>query len=120
MYNFKEGDIIVRQYESGREAICLVIYVNIIYSHINSHIIYLNKSFDEDGGLSTLDIYGLATNKYNYRYANFKECVDVLKYLRTFAEFNSLSDIKKNNYDLALKSINLTLRKNKLAKLNSL
>ena len=60
-------ELLIRQYESGREVRCLV---------CDSQIISLDETFDDDGGLTQYEIYGVGTS-YTYRELTFKELIEL-------------------------------------------
>lgn len=67
-YNFNIGDIVVRCYKSGRESICMY------YSIDNyDYVVYLDESFNLDGGMHQLDSYGAGYEDYVYRLATLVE-----------------------------------------------
>jgi hypothetical protein len=84
--------------------------------HISPQIISLEESFNHNGGLTKLSIFGAGLYDYKYRELNAYEVEDLIKNLRYDIDYsnNHNIDIKKilNDY---LK----TIRKKKLEKLNS-
>lgn len=77
MLKFKDGDIVVRTYESGRCAVGL-------YREYSPHFTYLGENFEGDNGLEFLDGYGLGNEGlwgYKYRYPTYEELVDTIDYL---------------------------------------
>ena len=117
MYNFKDGDVIVRVYESGFLAIGL-------YQLTQNNFIYLGDSVRYNGGLTQFDVYGLGLeylSRFSYRLATDKEKKDIiLKIINLYNNIendndryyykkllNKISDSKKIIRNYKLKKINL-------------
>jgi hypothetical protein len=115
--NIKEPVLCARVYDDGQIARCIMFRRDYNKSpHISPQIISLEESFNHNGGLTKLSIFGAGLYDYKYRELNAYEVEDLIKNLRYDIDYsnNHNIDIKKilNDY---LK----TIRKKKLEKLNS-
>jgi len=114
---FKDKDIIVRCYKSGRTAVG--IYNNKNKNNLPSlrRFRHLGKTFELDGGLDKYDIYGTGiiddVPRYVYRYPTNDEITQTLKLLDD--DINLGSEFVKEYRDI----VRISMRKNKLKKLNN-
>jgi len=107
---FKDKDIIVRVYKTGRRAIGVF-----VIDTTSTHFLYLGDTFAFDGGLTQFVTYGIAIDdRYDYTYAKptSKELSELLKNLKNSNLYKSNKHIVTVN-----KYINSS-RKYKLEKLN--
>ena len=111
---FNDGDIIIRIYKSGREAIGLY---NIGKRY--DKIIYLGETFNRDGGLTQFDSYSLG-NDYEYKLATNFEVNLLHKDIRNkLLELNNfqINFQSFEYYEKYLREYISKIRKNKLIKL---
>lgn len=118
---FNEGDIIVREYKNGKTAIG--IFTMKVLN--DGQILYLDKSFTENGGLVEFDKYGLGgywDELVGYRHANEKELYKIANKLKNDIYnnhmYNGYYDID-GYLNLVKKNIS-KLRKEKINKINKI
>ena len=104
--NFKNDDIIVRCYKSGKCAIGIY-----CIEHKHNNFILLDNSFDDDGGLTQYQYYSMG--EYTYRTPTNKELIYILKILEKDFFLN-----RQEQYYKKVSKYTMILRKNKLKKLN--
>lgn len=119
---YKFGDIIVRCYSNNFNAICICL--DNIYP---GHILYLGDTFNDHGGLSQFDTYGMGMeeNRFHYRFITYFEIINLLESLNTCRKIRGNVAINRpiQSLDNVIKIVNnykINMRKSKLIKLNEI
>jgi hypothetical protein len=82
LINAKSGDLIVRVYKSGRTAIGVYYFPGIIY---------LGLTFNDDGGMSQFERYGVGENYlYKYRNPTTNEIIEIKNLLSKSDNHNNI------------------------------
>lgn len=128
--NYKFGDIIVRCY-LDKYSNCIKTAICLCLDDLDGgHILYLDQSFSNLGGLQQLDTYGIGINYkgYEYRFATFDESIyilNVLKYYKKINDYNSIYGMRNSflNIDDVINTVKKYInnfRKEKLLRIKKL